>query len=142
MSADILAALKRIEAKLDAVLAARQQAERSAPGKAVAPDTELDGQYGDPEIRFNPRDWTGTSHKNRHYSQAEPEFLDILANTLEFFAEKNAATDPKKAGYERRDAARARGWARRLRAGWKPAAGGDSRDYDFGGSEREPGDDF
>jgi len=137
MSAEILSTLKRIEAKLDAVLATRQQAERSQPqtepaaAPNVATDASLDAQWGNPTVKFNPRDWTGTSCKGMTYADCPPEFLDMLANALEFFANKNAATDPKKAGYDRMDASRARGWALRLRNGWdKPKTGGASS-YDF-----------
>lgn len=73
----------------------------------VAPDADLDGTHGNPTIRAkSPRDWTGE---------------DQLG--LEFFNTKE--TDEKKRGYNARGAARARGWAARLRAGWtpKPSAG-------------------
>ncbi len=136
MSAEILATLKRIEAKLDAALAKRQQEERSRPvaapsSEAVASDVDLDSQYGNPTVKFNPRDWTGTSCKGLTYADCPADFLDILASTLEFFANKNAADDPKKAGYERKDAARARGWAKRLRSGWDKPEKQPGANYDF-----------
>lgn len=134
MSADVLAVLLRIEKKLDSALAARQQAERNAPQStaAVAPDSDLDGQWGNPIVKFNPRDWTGDGQKSKYFSECPADFLDVLASTLDFFADKNAASDPKKAGYERKDAARARGWAKRQRQGWKPEkAEAGQRSYDF-----------
>ena len=144
MSAEILAALKRIEAKLDAALAKRQQAERSAPAPprsaAVASATELDSQYGNPTVKFNPRDWSGDSCKGRSYADCPADFLDTLASTLEYFADKNAADDPKKAGYERKDAARARGWAARVRDGWKPEPA-QQKSYDFDGDADEKNND-
>ena len=133
MSAEILAALKRIEAKVDALAANRGGA---APGELPpATDEQLDGQYGDPTVKFKPRAWHDGDFKGHHYSECPPAFLDEYANALNEFAAKNAATDPKKAGYERLDSSRARGWARRIRAGWKPAqpsSTGSNYDFDDG----------
>lgn len=114
----ILQVLARIEAKLDQVLA--QKPAQASAGEAVADDRDLDGSHGDPQVRAKPRDWSGEDFKGRRYSETTPEFLDLLAGMLDYFAGRQ--TDAKKASYDRRDAARARGWARRLRAGWKPAA--------------------
>lgn len=149
MSAEILAALKRIEAKLDAVLAKRQQEERSKPAKAtadVATDEDLDGQWGDPKVKFMPRDWNGDSFKGATASACPAELCDMMANTLEYFADKNAASDPKKAGYDRKDAGRFRAWAIRKRNGWKPAEGNQetpASSYDFDEPKGNPyeGDD-
>lgn len=139
MSAELLAAMKRIEAKLDAVLAKRQQEERSKPAPAaanVATDADLDSQYGDPKCRFMPRDWAGDSFKGATASQCPADLCDMMANTLEYFADKNAASDPKKAGYDRKDAARFRGWAIRKRNGWKPTEETPAqRSYDFDDSD-------
>ena len=143
MSAEILAALKRIEAKLDAVLAKRQQEERSRPAKAtenVASDQDLDSQYGDPKCRFMPRDWNGDNFKGATASQCPAELCDMMANTLEYFADKKASEDPTKAGYDRKDAARFRGWAVRKRNGWKPTMetpGGGDYDFDDAGEGAE-----
>jgi hypothetical protein len=100
--------LKRICAAMD----------KKAAGD-VADDRDLDGEHGDPTVKFDPRGWTGESFKGRRYSETAPEFLDLLADALAFFAQKKAQTEPKKAGWDKLDAARARGWAARLRAGWK-----------------------
>ena len=137
MSAEILAALKRIEAKLDAVLAKRQQEERSKPAKAtenVASDQDMDGKHGDPKVRTMPRDWTGDNFKGASYSQCPADLLDMVANMLEYFASKNSKNDTQKAAWDRLDAARARGWAIRKRNGWKPAEGNQetpASSYDF-----------
>jgi hypothetical protein len=54
--------------------------------------------------------------------------LDMLADTYDYFAAKDEAsgaltsTGKPKAPYGRQSAKRARGWAARLRAGWKPKA--------------------
>jgi len=142
--ADIAAALKRIEAKLDAVLAKRQQEERSRPAKAqenIAPDSDLDSKYGDPKVRFDPRDWAGESMKGRTFSQCPADYLEMMASALEYFADKKAASDPQKAGYDRKDAARARGWARREPAA-KPSPGGGSYDFGDGQDPADPDSDI
>lgn len=137
MSAEILAALKRIEAKLDAALAKLQSEERRKPAPAsenVASDRDLDSKYGNPKVRFDPKDWDGGTCKGRLFSECPADYLEMLANAYEYFAEKNAASDPKKAGYERLDAARARGWAKRIEGGWKADAQQETPsggNYDF-----------
>ena len=94
---------------------------------AAASDRELDGQYGDPDVRFVPRSWTdGGVVKGQRFSRCPPEFLDVLAESYDFFAEKNDAAGAKagngkpKSMYDRQSAKLARGWARRIRAGWTP----------------------
>ncbi len=42
--------------------------------------------------------------KGATFADCPGDFLDAMANALEYFATKNAADDPKKAGYERLDA--------------------------------------
>lgn len=121
-----LAVLRSIDATLKDMLALAQQrtqqARATAP-KAVAPDRDLDGKYGDPELKFSPRDWTGPSFKGRHFSECPPDLLDMVAETFEYFGrqadEKHEMTDRGKpvGDYKRQDAARARGWAKRMREG-------------------------
>lgn len=121
----ILAEVRGIRAKLDhqaPAPAAAKPLPSGAPSPAVAPDTDLDGRYGDPVVNFVPRDWEGENYKGSKFSQCDPEFLDLLAKALDWFAEKaereNAMTQSGKpvARYKRADAARARGWAARIRA--------------------------
>jgi hypothetical protein len=107
-------------------------------GPAIADDKDLDSKFGDEQVKFDPRDWTGNSCKGAPMSHCPPEYLDALAAAFDYFAGRNAG-DPKKAGYDRRSAARARGWAKRLRAGWKPAQPSMSEDFgadDFGADDR------
>jgi hypothetical protein len=81
----------------------------------------------------------------------------MLADTLDYFARKNEASNAlttsgkPKAVYDRKGAARARGWAARMRGGWQRAGfdvGGPSDDsYDApasfaGGSDTEAPDDL
>lgn len=80
---------------------------------------DLDGQHGNPEIKAkDPRDWTGDSMKGRRFSECPPEYLDLLAERYDYFAQQEQ--DEKKAKYNRLDAARARGWAQRIRGGFVP----------------------
>lgn len=123
--------LDRIEAQLDRLGAGRPTAPASpaAPfqpaDKPIADDRDLDSQYGDPEVRRDPKDWTGASCVGLRYSQCPPEFLDMLAGLLDWQSRKSAeknemtANGKPRADYLARDAARARGHAARLRA--KPA---------------------
>lgn len=119
MSEEALALLRSIDASLKQ-LVARQQA---AQPKAVASDRDLDGKYGDPPVKFMPRDWTGPSFVGLRMSECPPDLLDMLAETFDYFArkadEKDERTDKGKpvAEFKRADAARARGWAARMRAG-------------------------
>ena len=100
-----------------------QQAPSTGAGGGTASDADLDGQYGNPEVKAkSPRDWTGESMQGRRFSECPAEYLDLVASRLDYFAETNAASenadDRKKAGYNRKDAALARGWAARIRAGY------------------------
>ena len=143
---EVTALLRSIDASLKA-LVARQAPAAAAPSASakVASDADLDGKFGDPEIRArDPRDWTGEPMKGRRFSECPAEYLDLLAERLDYFAGKNAESpdeaEQKKARYQRLDASRARGWAARIRAGkvapvkagapaWSdPDAGSDSND--------------
>lgn len=121
---EVIGLLRSIDASLKLLV---QQQKATAP-KPVASDRDLDGKYGDPILRFIPRDWTGASFKNCHFSQCPADLLDIVAESLEWFGkqadEKGELTDRGKpvGDYKRADAARARGWAKRIREGKVPAA--------------------
>jgi hypothetical protein len=114
---------------IDATLKALLALQRAKEGPQVASDADLDGQYGDPLVRAkDPRDWTGESQIGKSFSECPAEYLDLVAARLDFFAEKAEAentlttTGKPVAPYNRRDAARARGWAARIRHGYKPQA--------------------
>lgn len=128
---DIEDRLERIEKKLDQLLAkmagggagVRTAAPPSSAGdKEVASDADLDSPRGNPEVRLVPKRWTGEDMKGRRYSEAEPEFLDMLADMLDWMANRNdeqGAVDKNgnpKSKWDRLDASRARGWSRRIRA--------------------------
>lgn len=111
--------LTSIDASLKTLCA---RAAAKAP-KAIADDRDLDGKYGNFVVKFDPRDWTGASCKGRTLSECPAAFLDLLAETFDYFAveaeRKNERTDKGKAvaDYKKQDAARARGWAARIRSG-------------------------
>jgi hypothetical protein len=108
---------------IDASLKLLVQQRRAEQPKVIASDRDLDGKYGDPELKFMPRDWAGPSFKNRHYSECPPELLDLVAESCDYFAAKAEETDDRTtkgkpvAEFRRADAARARGWAKRMRDG-------------------------
>jgi len=92
----------------------------SSSGQAMASSADLDSERGDPAIKFNPRRWEGPSYVGFTYSQTCAEFLDLVAESLEWSADNPKAGKEKYAAYDRKDAARARGWAHRFRNGFQP----------------------
>lgn len=141
MNAAMFAALSQIQADVAAIKAkvvgggaagAQQRAQSGGNGGApsgptegaIASDSDLDSNHGDPTVKFDPKPkyWSGDSFAAYRFSECPPEYLDAMATYLDacaYMAEKDA--DEKKrssARYKRMDAARARGWARRLRNGW------------------------
>jgi hypothetical protein len=102
----------------------------------IAPDWKLDGEKGDPEVRFDPKIWRGESYKGQRFSDASPEYLDVLAESFDWMADNPKEGKEKYAGRDRETASLARGWAERKRAGWKPPAnrgGGQQRSAGGGG---------
>ena len=90
---------------------------------AIASDSDLDSKYGNPEVKAkSPRDWSGDSQQGKRFSECPPEYLDLVASRLDYFASQTEgsqdAEEQKKRRYNLIDASRARGWAARLRAGW------------------------
>lgn len=132
VGAAMMEALRSIDATLKKLLTLSQSRRAAAPATSaasnVAPDSDLDSKYGDEEVKFKPRDWTGEFTKGQKMSASNPNMLDQLADAFEYFAEKDDAAGERldngkpKSLYGRRSAMRARGWAARLRAGWKPKA--------------------
>lgn len=119
--------LKSIDASLKHLirLTVATQSTPAASGE-IADDRDLDSKFGDEVVRFVPRDWTGESFKGYAMSDCPPELLEMLAETYDYFAGKNEGvlTDKgkPKSDFDRRSARRARGWAKRLRDGYKPRA--------------------
>lgn len=125
---ETLAVLKSIDESLrKLVIIAQQKAEARVknaiqkPMQKVASDADLDGKYGDPEVKMkDPRDWSGPPMGGRHFSECPPEYLDMVADRYEYFISQNAGQtdeDKKKLKYNTADMLRARGWAERIRSG-------------------------
>ncbi len=116
--------LRHIREILAELLALSKSKRHPAPAVDAATDADLDSQYCDEPVKFKPRDWSGDFTKGQRMSECAPGFLDLLASSFDYFAEKNAGqmTDggKPKSFYDQRSARRARGWAARLRGGWKP----------------------
>jgi len=136
-SEEILRLLKSIDASLKALVAQSAQ----AGGKGIADDRDLESQHGNPVVKFHPRDWIGPPCKGRKFSECPPDFLDMLAETFDYFAGKaeeageQTSTGKPVAPYKRKDAARARGWAKRIREG-RHVPASTERDPEF--ADQEP----
>jgi hypothetical protein len=108
------------------------QPRSSAPAQAypppsdgpVASDDDLDSKHGNPEVRKDPGRWRGESMAGRRFSDCPPEYLDVLASLFDWRAEQDEKKGDARSKWARLDAARARGWARRLRGGGASGAGG------------------
>lgn len=106
-----------------AKLEARMTALENASG-LYASEKDLDSSRTlQARVKFDPRGWRGGSCKGRVLWQCPPEFLDAYASTLSYMAEHPKPGKERYAEYDRLDAGRARGYARRLRSGWTPPAG-------------------
>ncbi len=123
MSASVEELLASIDGTLKAMLALAQKRTAKVAGATVASDHDLDGRFGDPELKFTVRDWTGPSFKGSHFSECPPDLLDMVAESLDYFASQSevkgetTAKGKPIAEFRRADAARARGWAKRMRDG-------------------------
>jgi hypothetical protein len=124
--------LERLEQKLDMLLAhlgvlASQHGANGHEGPGHTPpapaalEVDIDGPRGNPEVRFDPKRWEGQSYKGKTFSECDPDFLDMLAETFDYFSRKedeSGAVDKNggpKSRWTRLDAGRARAWAKRLR---------------------------
>ena len=107
-TAETIALLKSIDASLQHLVSL---AESRKPQSV-----DLDSEHGNPEVKAkDPRDWSGPSMFGKRFSECPATYLDVLADRYDHFASKE--TDEKKRKYNLLDAARARGWAARVRAG-------------------------
>jgi hypothetical protein len=64
------------------------QASPYAAQKRIATDAEMSRFKTDQKVRFDPKHWPGDSHKGRTLIQCEPNFLEIYADQIEWFAFK------------------------------------------------------
>lgn len=125
---DILSTLCEIRDSLRSggAVAGEKSAASSSKSGQVASDRELDSEWGDPTVRKDPKRWDGPSFVGCHFSETTPEYLESLASLFDWMGDKdeesgNLHKGKPTAPYKRSDARRARGWAQRLRNGWKPA---------------------
>jgi hypothetical protein len=88
----------------------------------AASDRQLDGEKGDWPVKFNPKKWNGESRIGYKLSECEPEFLETIAESFEWFGANPKPGKEQFAGVDKNKASVARGWARRIRDGWAPAA--------------------
>ena len=115
MSADTIALLTSIDASLRKLVAIAESRRQKQPS------VDLDGPHGDPTVKAkDPRDWTGEPQQGKRFSECPPEYLEMVAERLDYFNAQlgDSDEDKKKRKFNTLDAARARGWAERLRAGW------------------------
>jgi hypothetical protein len=93
---------------------------------AVASARELDGEWGDPVVKKDPKRWLeqgGDPYAGCHMSECPSDYLRILASLFDWMASKDeeqGKTYTNKKGenvptapLNRRSAAKARGWAER-----------------------------
>lgn len=135
---DRLARIERQVAGLARMGGSAGSASSSSGGGKIADDRDLDGKYGNPTVRKDPKRWLddgGESFVGMPYSHCPPEYLEVLASLLDWKAgrddEKGTEEGKKYARFARIDAARARGWAARIRRDGPPAPlqqGGDGGD--------------
>jgi len=128
--------MSSIEERIAAVELRMTKLEASAPVVA-----DIDGMYGDPEIRKDPspKHWSGASCAGQKMSRCPADYLLAFAKWKDAcvymkMKELETLTDPttiaettKYAGYDRKDAARARAWAAKAKT-MKADATSDSDD--------------
>jgi hypothetical protein len=78
-------------------------------------EASLERPKGDPVVAFMPNGFRGPDCKGKRFSQCSPELLEALAGALQRMADAPAPGKEQYSASNRRTAARARTWARRLR---------------------------
>jgi hypothetical protein len=86
---------------------------------AVASVGDLEGRFGNPKVRRDPKRWAGDSYVGALYSECPSDYLLVLAESLEYFAEKDSKKPDAKMHnngtfywrYDMQNAALARGWS-------------------------------
>lgn len=115
-------------AAIKALLTAMTAKAIVAPSGAVADDADLDSQWGDPVIKKDPPRWKGNSYAGSKMSECPADYLEAVARLFDWMASKDdeqGKTWTNKKGeevpassFKKKDAARARGWAQRIKAGY------------------------
>ncbi len=108
---------------------------------AVADDRELDSPMGNPQVRKDPPRWGGDSMVGRTLSECSAEFLECFAEFKTYTGSnpRDVPNGAKYAEYDLKDAARARGHARRNAARGGTYAANASRDRDGAPVDSDPG---
>jgi hypothetical protein len=125
---EILGRLDRIEAKLDALSRAKAAAPVAKAEGEIATADDLDGKFGNEEIRRDPsaKYWSGASYAGQRMSECPADYLEAYGkykDACAYMNQKEGKEEKAKyVGYDRKSAARARGWAQRIRGGYKPPA--------------------
>lgn len=119
MNEELYEIIRRFEQKLDEVhrLLKVMPTPTVEYKQLVSDDADLDSKYGDPVVKYMAKNWQGKDLTGWKFSDCPPEYLDMHAHMLDYFAKKDAANPEKakNAVWRAKDAARARGWAERLR---------------------------
>ena len=144
------AKIASLDAKIDRLLAhlginGARPSNAGASGN-VASLADIQGQYGDIEIKKDPPRWKGKPMAPCRASQCPPEYLEIVADFLDWKADNPRPGKEKYATYERRDAGRCRRWSIEIREGrykQEPMRDDDSgpppgADDDYGASDDPP----
>lgn len=103
-----------------------------------ASDDEIERNNKD-TVKFDPKRWTGPSHKGKRWRDCSPEFLDVYAEAIQYSADHPKPDRTKYVDFDKRDARHLRSWARRLRSGWQPPK---SDAPEFPGDAMAPADSF
>lgn len=133
MAARLAAAEARI-ARLESAAYTPKPAAVAPAEKAIASDDDLDSQWGSPDVRKDPPRWKGPSYAGQPMSMCPPDYLETLASFFDWQAMKDdeaGKVDAKgrpTATWKRKDAARARGWAKRNANGVKAAPAAQTDD--------------
>jgi hypothetical protein len=145
--ADIRRGLDTLEAQVTGAAPPQRQTVNAALGlPEPASDADLDSQYGDPEVRKDPKDWQGQTLVGAKYSQCPADFLKMLAGLLMWQARKDeeagkvTAKGHPVADFKRKDAARALGWLRRIEAARAPRRSAGPSGVTGRGSMADEGD--
>ena len=108
---ETLALLRSIDASLKRLvgnIVATDKALGTTAPPTIASDRDLDSQWGDPVVKArDPRDWTGAPQQGKKFSECPPEYLDMVADRLDYFSSQNPGEteeDQKKLKYQRLDA--------------------------------------
>ena len=92
------------------------------PTLDIADTSELDSDFGDPVIKWDPKKWVHPSRVGSSFSHCTPEELDDIAADRDRYAaylDQKGEVDAKgrpKSYFAKKDARLARGWAARMRA--------------------------